>query len=88
MGFMLIVVIMMALGGSYALAFGRLRITDLVNLSGWRARLTGTLWILPWASLLLLWALPGYQPDSVATWPLFVLTGVGIVTIVILTRQA
>ncbi len=83
MGAIFIAVLMMALAGGYALLRGHLGITDRLVLNGWRARLTGGLWLLPLAALLILWSLPGDE-TAAAYWPLVVM-GTVIAAIVLIT---
>lgn len=86
MGAIFIAVLMGALAGMYALLRGHLTITDCLVLRGWLARLTGGLWLLPLASLLILWSLPGYEITTVTYWPLVAIVAAVIGTILIATR--
>lgn len=87
MGVVFIAVLMMALAGVYALLRGYLAITDRLVLSGGRARLTGLLWLLPLAALLILWSLPGYEITTVSYWPLAALMVAVVGTAVIALRS-
>jgi hypothetical protein len=76
----------MAAAGVYALLSGRLGITDRLSLKGWQARLVGGLWLLPLASILILWMSPGYEITTFSIWPT-VMIGVAIVGTIVLASM-